>query len=287
MAGGCDSSRMILVTGATGTIGKTVVQLLEERGMPFRAMSRNPNGLPNPVRADFANPASLTEAVAGVDTVFLVTVPPTPSPAHDLALLEAASTAGVAKIVKLSAIGTGERFEGAVVGAAHLAAEQAIEESGLAWTILRPTSFSSNFLSFKELINAGEPIPDMLGPTRQAVVDPRDVSAVAVEALLDDAHDGQRYDLTGPELLTFADQATILERVLNRPVKTVEVAARPHLDAAGMPPEVITTITTGVGWARSGGAAYVSDQVSRILDRPARTFEQWATDHKPAFTVMR
>jgi uncharacterized protein YbjT (DUF2867 family) len=278
---------MILVTGATGTIGATVVRLLTERGVPFRAMSRNPNGLQNAVRADFTDPTSLTAAIADVDTVFLVTVPPTPSPAHDLALLKVASAAGVTKIVKLSAIGTGEQFEGAVVGAAHLAAEQAIEESGLAWTILRPTSFSSNFLPFRELINAGEPIPDMLGPTRQAVVDPRDVSAVAVEALLDSAHDGQRYDLTGPDLLTFADQATILERVLNRPVKTVEVAARPHLEAAGMPTEVIATVTTGVGWARSGGAAYVSDQVSRILGRPARTFEQWATDYKPAFTVMR
>jgi uncharacterized protein YbjT (DUF2867 family) len=275
---------MILVTGATGTIGGHVVQLLTERGVPFRAMSRNPRDLPNAVRADFTDPVSLTSAITDVDAVFLVTVPPTPSTAHDLALLTAAREAGVRKIVKLSAIGSGEQFDGAVVGAWHLAAEQAIEDSGLAWTMLRPPSFASNFLAYRELINAGEPIPDMLGPAQQAIVDPRDVSAVAVEALLNDTHDGRRYDLTGPELLTFADQATILERVLDRPVKTVAMDAQ--LATASMPTEAAAAVTIGVGWARAGGAAYVTDQVSRVLGRPAGTFEQWAVDHLAAFDVM-
>lgn len=273
---------MILVTGATGTIGGHLIRLLTQRGVPFRAMSRNPGDLPNAVRADFTDPASLASAVTDVDAIFLVTV--TPSAAHDLALLTAAREAGVRKIVKLSAIGSGERFDGAVVGAWHLAAEQAIEDSGLAWTMLRPPSFASNFLPYRELINAGEPIPDMLGPSRQAIVDPRDVSAVAIEALLNDTHDGRSYDLTGPELLTFADQAAILERVLGRPVKTVAMDVQ--LATASMPTESAAAVTTGVGWARAGGAAYVTDQVSRVLGRPASTFEQWAADHRTAFDVM-
>lgn len=277
---------MILVTGATGTIGSHVVRLLAERGEPYRAMSRNPDaGLRNAVRADFTDQKSLAAATTGVDTVFLVTVPPTPSTAHDLALIEAAQATGVTKIVKLSAIGSGEQFEDAVVGAWHLAAEQAIEASGLSWTMLRPTSFASNVLPYRELIAAGDPIPNILGPAQQAVIDPRDVSEVAVKALLDDAHNGHRYDLTGPELLTFADQATILERVLNHPVKTVDADARAQL--AGLPAEAIAAITTGIGWARAGGAAYVTGHVSRILNRPARTFTQWATDHQRTFNVMR
>lgn len=276
---------MILVTGATGTIGSHVVRLLTERGVPFRTMSRNPTGLPNAVRADFTDPKSLAKAVADVDRIFLVTAPPTPSTTHDEALLAAARNA--TKIVKLSAIGSGEQFEGTVVGAWHQAAEQAIEGSGLAWTMLRPPSFASNFLQYRALINAGEPLPNMLGPAQQAVVDPRDVSAVAVEALLDDAHDGQRYDLTGPELLTFADQATILERVLGRPVKVVDVDARAQLEAAGMPPEAVDAVTTGVNWARAGGAAYTTQHVNHILSRPAMTFEQWATDHQATFNPMR
>jgi uncharacterized protein YbjT (DUF2867 family) len=277
---------MILVTGATGTIGSHVVQLLTERGVPFRTMSRNPTAtLPNAVRADFTNPTSLAKATAGVDKIFLVTAPPTPSTTHDEALLTAARDA--TKIVKLSAIGSGEQFEGTVVGAWHQAAEQAIEDSGLAWTMLRPPSFASNFLQYRPLINANEPLPNMLGPAQQAVVDPRDVSEVAVEALLDDAHNGQRYDLTGPELLTFTDQAAILERALSRPIKVVDVDARAQLEAAGMPPEAIDAIATGVNWARAGGAAYTTEHVSRILNRPARTFEQWSTDHQTTFNTMR
>jgi uncharacterized protein YbjT (DUF2867 family) len=275
---------MILVTGATGTIGRHVVQLLTERGVPFRAMSRNPGAdLPNPVRADFTDPASLAEAARGADAVFLVTVPPTPSTDHDLALLDVVSPG--TKVVKLSAIGSGEVFEGGVVGAWHLAAEQAIADSGLPWTVLRPTTFASNFLWYRDLINAGEPIPNLLGDARQAVVDPRDVAAVAVEALLDDAHVGQRYDLTGPELVSFTDQAAVVERVLGRAVKTVDVDLRDQL--AGMPDEAVAAIAIGANWARAGGAAYVAEHVSRVLGRPARTFEQWMTDHQEAFTGMR
>lgn len=286
---------MILVTGATGTIGSHVVRLLTEQGLPFRAMSRRertdgveadgvePDGVEvdgvsaSRVRADFDDPASLTRAVTGVDTVFLVTAPPEPTPKHDIALVTAARAAGVRKIVKLSAIGSGERFDGETVGAWHLAGEEAIEASGLAWTMLRPPSFASNFLWYRALIQTAEPIPNLLGDSRQAVVDPRDVAAVAVAAITGDAHDGQRYDLTGPELLTFADQAAILEDVLERPVKLTDTHA---LDAlpAGM--------RTGIGWARTGGAAYVTDHVPQLLGRPAGTFEQWARDHQEAFLAM-
>lgn len=266
---------MILVTGATGTIGSFVVRLLTERGVPFRAMSRRER--PNGVRADFDDPASLADALAGVDTVFLVTVPPVPTAHHDIALVTAARAAGVRKIVKLSAIGSGERFEGATVGAWHLAAEEAIEAGGLVWTMLRPPSFASNFLRYRPLIQAGEPIPNMTGDSRQAIVDPRDVAAFAVAAMTSDAHDGQRYDLTGPELLTFTDQVVILERVLERPIKTTDAGALDQLPAG---------MITGIGWARAGGAAYVTDHVPRVLGRPAGTFEQWARDHREAFAAM-
>ncbi|MFB7341659.1 hypothetical protein ACFCZ6_16520 [Streptomyces hydrogenans] len=110
------------------------------------------------------------------------------------------------------------------------------------------------------------------------MVDPRDVAAVAVAALTGDAHDGQRYDLTGPELLTFADQAAILAGVLGRPVDVTDV---PALD------QVPPAMATGIGWARAGGAAYLTDHVPRILGRPAGTFKQWALDHRTAFTNAR
>lgn len=212
---------MILVTGATGTIGSHVVRLLTDQGVPFRAMSRRE--LPGGVRADFDDPASLARAVADVDTV-----------------------------------------EGETVGGWHLAAEEAIEASGLAWTMLRPPSFASNLLWHRALIQAGEPVPNLTGDSQQAVVDPRDVAAVAVAAL------------TGPQLLTFADQAAILEDVLERPVKIVEMNALDRLPAG---------MATGIGWARTGGAAYVTAHVPQVLGRSAGTFEQWARDHREAFAA--
>ncbi|WP_433891089.1 NAD(P)H-binding protein [Streptomyces sp. CA-111067] len=287
---------MILVTGATGTIGSHVARQLTERGVPFRAMSRRErpdgvpglDGAPGPdgaqpdwIRADFDDPASLATALTDIETVFLVTAPPTPTAAHDLALLTAARAAGsVRRIVKLSAIGTGEQFDGATVGAWHHAAEQAIEASGLAWTMLRPPSFASNVLFYRALIHAGEPIPNLVGDARQAIVDPRDVAAVAVAALTGDAHDGQRYTVTGPELLTFADQAAVLERVLERVLqRPVKVADAPGPDA------VPAAIVTEIGWARAGGAAYVTDHVRQVLGRPAGTFEQWVRDHRESFAA--
>ena len=278
---------MILVTGATGTIGGHVTRLLSDRGVPFRAMSRNPADLPNGVRADFTDPASLAAAVADVDAVILVTVPRVPSADHDIAMVAAAKAAGVRKIVKLSAIGSGEPFGGATVGWWHAAAEEAIAASGLAWTVLRPPSFASNFLQYRTMITASDPLPNIFGETRQPIVDPRDVAAVAVEALLDSAHDGRRYDVTGPELLTFNEQAAILERVLDRPVKTVDADLRTQLAASGMPPEVISQVSIGAEWAAAGGAEYVTEHVSRTLGRPAATFEQWATEHRAMFTAIR
>ncbi|CAL9454374.1 hypothetical protein SUDANB171_02493 [Streptomyces sp. enrichment culture] len=267
---------MILITGATGTIGSHVVRLLSEQGVPFRAMSRRAH--PGRVQADFEDPASLDRALAGVDTVFLVTVPPQPTADHDLALVRAARAAGVRKIVKLSAIGSGEVFGGQTIGAWHVAAEEAIEAGGFAWTILRPGSFASNLLPHRALILAGKPVPNLAGDARQAVIDPRDVAAVAVAAMTGDAHDGQRYDLTGPELLTFADQASILGRVLGRTVRITD--GTDDTDILGrLPAEVVT----GIDWARAGGAAYLTDHVRRILGRPAGTFEQWVRDHRAAF----
>ena len=274
---------MILVTGATGTVGGHVVQLLRERSVPFRAMSRRTTDLPNGVRADFTDPASLAAALTGVDAVFLVTAPPLPSAAHDVALVDAARSLGVRKIVKLSAIGSGERSDGTIVGAWHVTAEDAIAASGLAWTVLRPPSFASNFLQYRALIGAGAPVPNGFGGARQPVVDPRDVAAVAVEALLEDVHDGRRYDVTGPELLTFTDQTAILARVLDRPVTSIDVNLSAQLAKAGLPAEAVTQIKIGAEWASGGGAEYVTEHISDILGRPARTFEQWSTDHRALF----
>jgi uncharacterized protein YbjT (DUF2867 family) len=266
---------MFLITGATGTIGREVVRLLTDRGLPLRAMSRGATGF----RADFDDPASLRRAVDGVEAVFLLTAPATATSRHDLALLDAARAAGVAKVVKLSAIGTGETApDGRVIGAWHLTGEEAVKNSGLAWTILRPSSFASNVLRFAQ----DGRLANLTGDGKQGVVDPRDVAAVAVEALTDDIHSGRTYTLTGPDLLSVPEQAARLALVLGRPVDTVEVAPE-HLLGSGLDEAAAAEVAAGTAWVRDGHNAIVTDDVERVLGRPPTGFTTWARDNAARF----
>ncbi|OLF18182.1 NAD(P)H-binding protein [Actinophytocola xanthii] len=282
---------MILVTGATGTVGTHLVPALTARGAAVRAMTRDPAAAPvasgvEVVRGDFDDPASLAAAVAGVRAVFLLTAPPTPTPDHDLAMLAAARAAGVATVVKLSAIGTGETVDGRTVGAWHLRAEQGLRSSGLAWTVLRPSSFASNLLAFADTVAAGGPVPNLTGTARQGVVDPRDVAAAAAEVLTGRGHEGRTYTLTGPEPIGVPDQARVLSSVLGRTVTTVDVpleVAREQLLGSGTDRAAVDAILTGVAWARAGHNAVVTQDVPRLLGRPATTFAAWANDHRDAF----
>jgi uncharacterized protein YbjT (DUF2867 family) len=267
---------MILVTGATGTIGRHLVALLAARGARFRAMSRTSG-----FQADFEDTESLKRALDGVDTVFLLSAPGDTVAKHDLALLELAQlevATHVRKVVKISAIHTGEPgFE--LTSAWHLPGEQALRSSDLMWTVLRPSAFASNALAWLPRIEAGEPIPSFYGDGVNGVVDPRDIAAVAAEALLSDDHDKQTYTLTGPELLSTAQQVETIGEILGKPVTTVDVPAdeaRAMFLAQGMPADSVDFMLKGFEIVRNGGNAVVTDHVERVLGRPPATFTQWA-----------
>jgi uncharacterized protein YbjT (DUF2867 family) len=283
---------MILITGATGTIGSHLLRQLASRGEAVRAMTRNPGtawagpGV-DVVRADFDDPASLAAAVAGVRALFLLTAPESPTPRHDLAALAAARAAGVTTVVKLSAIGTGETIgDDQTVGAWHLEAEQAVRSSSMAWTVLRPSSFASNLLRFAPMINAGHPVPNTTGTATQGVIDPRDVAAVAAEALTTPGHAGRTYTLTGPDLLSVPQQAAVLESVLHRRVTTVDLSldiAREQMLQQGGDPAAVDAAITGMTWARAGHNAVLTQDVPLVLGRPATAFGTWVADHEAAF----
>lgn len=284
---------MILLTGATGTVGSWLVPELRAAGASIRAMTRDPARLTAPpevqvVRGDYEDPASLRVAAAGVDVLFLLTAPSAPGPQHDLAMLEAARVAGVRRVVRLSAIGTGERYAGKTIGAAHEVADQAVRASGMDWTLLRPTTFASNTLWWADAIRAGAPIPNLLGDARQGVIDPADVAAVAARVLASPAaaHRERTYRLTGPELLTVPDQAAILEKALGRPVKLVDTlpaVAGEQMLASGMNPGAVDQIVTGSAWARAGHNAVVTDEVASILNRASTSFSVWVDRNRTAF----
>lgn len=279
---------MILVTGATGTIGTAVVRLLAERGERVRAMTRTPKEASLPaevVRGDFDDRDSLKRAVADVDAVFLLDAPGPWIARHDVAMLDAVRSHGVGKVVKLSAIGTGENT-GAWVNDWHLPGERALRAGEPAWTILRPSSFASNTLHWAPMIRSGQPVANLTRDGAQGVVDPRDVAEVAVAALIEPEHAERTYTLTGPELLSAPDQVSILRTVLGRPIGIVDVpleAAREQMIAAGRDSEVTDVAMRGQQVIAEGRNALLTDDVASVLRRTARTYATWANDHRAAF----
>ncbi|MEV5574806.1 SDR family oxidoreductase [Spirillospora sp. NPDC052269] len=282
---------MILVTGATGTVGRELVRILAARGEQVRAITRDPakaeslsDGV-EVVRADFTDPASLLDAAKGADAVFMLSAPGPWIPQHDEAILAAARSAGVSRAVKLSAIGTGDKQHGTDW---HLPGEKALKSSGLAWTVLRPSSFASNALSWANAISAGHPVPNPTGDGAQGVIDPADIAEVSAAALTTSDHDAATYTLTGPELLSTPSMAEILGRVIGRKIELVSLTPddyREALTAAGLDADFVTTAAEGARMVASGGNAVVTGDVERALGRPARTFADWATANRAAFTA--
>ncbi|MFC4907888.1 NAD(P)H-binding protein [Actinomadura gamaensis] len=279
---------MILVTGATGTVGRELVRVLAAWGEQVRAVTRDlakatfPDGV-EAVRADFDEPATLKDAARGADAIFMLSAPGPWIPRNDAAVVAAARAAGVRRVVKLSAIGTGDHPEDRDW---HLAGERALKGSGLAWTILRPSSFASNTLSWADAIRAGQPVPNTMGDGRQGVVDPADVAEVAARALVSSEHDGRTYTLTGPEAISVPQMAETLGTVVGRPVRTVPLSLdeyRERLTEAGLDPAFVTTAVEGSRLVASGGNERVTDDVERVLGRPPRSFADWAGAHRAAF----
>lgn len=282
---------MILVTGATGTVGSSVVRELLARGEQVRAMTRNPAaqasraGL-DVVFGDFDKPETLEYAADGVDTLFLLSAPGPALPAHDLAMLAAARAKGIGRVVKLSAIGTPDDDAPTRLGSWHRPGEAAVHASGLAWTILRPTTFASNSLQWAAAIRAGTPAPNMFSTGAQGIVDPADVAAVAAAALTGADHVARTYTLTGPELLSVPDQVRQLGEVLGWATSTVDIeleVARQEMVASGMPSEFADVAIAGAAYVRDGANAIVTEDVARVLGRPARSFRSWAEEHRRAF----
>ncbi|MEC3914561.1 SDR family NAD(P)-dependent oxidoreductase [Nocardia sp. CDC160] len=283
---------MIVITGATGTIGSEIVRQLAERGVKVRAVSRNPEAARLPegvevVRGDYLDPASMAAAFDGAQAAFLngqVSIDDTDT---DTALIAAARAAGVPRLVKLSAIGTGDTLLGPFA-TWHMPGEKAISESGAAWTILRPSSFASNTLSWAEPIKAGQPVPNMTGTGAQGVVDPRDIAAVAVEVLLSDEHAGRIYTLTGPEALSVPEQAEILGAALGRRLEVADIPfdqVKAALIAAGRTETFAERATAGNAFVRRGGNTTVTRDIERVTGRAPRTYADWARDHAHLFTA--
>lgn len=272
----------ILVTGATGTVGRHVVDDLVAHGISVRAVSRRPQGagLPDDAEAlpgDLDEPASLASAFEGIDRVFLIAAGRTRQ------VVELARRCGVRRIVVLSSATAG--FEPLPdSGAFHRSVEQAVEESGLEWTHLRPGMFAANLLDWAEAIRTEGVVRAPYNEARQAPVHERDIAAVAVAALIADDHIGQTYRLSGPESLRKAEQTAQLGQGIGRAVRFEALSPeqwRAYV-SEHIPPVVVEFLLEL--WAQTvQHPEPVLAAVSEVLGRPARTVAEWARDHRSAF----
>lgn len=275
---------MIVVTGGTGRVGQQVVAQLRERNLKVRVVSRRP-GQPQAgvetAAADLADPASLEPALRGADALFLLwpftSAELTATLAPQVAKLAARH---VTRIVYLSAQPAAER-----PGSFWALTERAIEDSGAAWTFLRPAGFASNTLMWADQIRAGDVVRWPFGAAARTLIDERDIAAVAVRALTGDGHAGARYLLSGPAVLTQAEQLAAIGRALGRDLTWEEL---PRAQAQ----QALTAAWGDPGFAASALDAWerfvthpevVTSTVRDLTGVPARTFADWAAANAGAF----
>ncbi|MDQ1049451.1 NAD(P)H-binding protein [Streptomyces sp. V4I2] len=282
---------MILLTGATGTVGPHVARRLSGTE-PVRLLTRDPRraaGLAGPhtevVGGDFEDPGSLLRAVTGVRSALLVTADPL-THAHDENFLTAARTAGVRHVVKLTTLSVTEPDATDLVTEWQRENERLLCASGLAWTLLRPRAFMSNTLGWARSVREAGVVRALHGDTEVAAVDPRDIADVAARALTDtEGHAGRTYPLTGPEAVSPVRQTEILAELLERPLVFAELTvnqARGRL-LERYSAEVAHALVESSARGREGTKAQVEPTVAEVLGRPARAYRDWAADHLTAF----
>jgi uncharacterized protein YbjT (DUF2867 family) len=284
---------VILVTGATGNVGRQVVSQLMGTGAAFRALARNPDraGLPGGVevvRGNLSDPATLDACLDGVDAVFLV---------WPFRIAEAASavlnvvTQHARRIVYLSAMGVPDDSDvhAHPIVQFHADLERLIGKSGLEWTFLRSHIFATNSLWWAPQIRADGVVREPYGAAAAPVIHERDIAAVAVRVLTSDGHGGSTYCLTGPQALTQVEQVHTIGAAIGRALRFEEIspeAARQQMLTAGWLPSVVDGLLNAYAQMMTQPEP-VTTTVEEITGTPARTFREWAIDHADDFRRSR
>ncbi|HKN55148.1 MAG TPA: NAD(P)H-binding protein, partial [Amycolatopsis sp.] len=207
---------MILVTGASGNVGSALLTELQAAEVPARAAYRDPRrASPETAILDFAEPASLPAALDGVSAVFLLTGVRPDQAQLELNMIAAARSAGV-RVVKLSVWRADEELT--PIAGLHRPAEEALMASRLPWTILRPNFYLQNFLR-QPTIRTHDVFSTPLISSPISFVDTADIARVAARILTTEGHNGQIYDITGPEALTYDEAASTFSEILGRPIR--------------------------------------------------------------------
>jgi uncharacterized protein YbjT (DUF2867 family) len=273
---------MIVVTGATGNVGRPLVQALAAAGEKVTAVSRRlasdvPAGVV-PVEADLLRPATLEPALDGADALFLLTSGEWHAGGGDLpAVLDVVRDTGVRRVVLLSSqgVGTGRHRP-------HL--EDAVTSSGLGWTLLRPGGFASNDLAWAEPVRAHRTVVAPFADVAIPVIDPADIADVASAVLLEDGHAGRTYELTGPAPISPRQRAAAIGAALGEEVRFVEqTRAEAAAQMLRFMPEPVVEATLDALGTPMPVEQRVSPDVEQVLARPPRAYAEWVGRNIAAF----
>jgi uncharacterized protein YbjT (DUF2867 family) len=281
---------MLLVTGATGNVGRELARELDAACVPFRVLARDPDraaALPagaERVRGDLGDPATLAPAFAGADRLFLLT--PGIGTDHVRHAVAAAQAAGVRHIVHLSSFNVlGDPMP--AMGRWHHEREQVIRASGIPATFLRPGGFMTNAFDWLPTIREDGYVLNPAGQGRYAPIDPADIAAVAALALTGDGHQGREYVLTGDETFTVAEQVGILSAATGLDIEVPEPATPGEAVRArfpdGAPQSLADAILEGFALLRADTSGLRTDTVRRLLGREPGTFADWCKRNADAF----
>ncbi|MCA2227143.1 NmrA family NAD(P)-binding protein [Nonomuraea aurantiaca] len=275
----------ILVTGATGNVGKHVVSQLAEAGLQVRALVRDPGRAKLPegvevVKGDLSVPETLEPALKDVESVFLIWPGFAAETARDVVQ---AIAAHARRVVYLSA-DVEDLADGEEATLFHQEVERLIRHTDLSWTFLRPVGFAANTLGWADQVREGV-VRWPFGEARRSLIHEKDIAAVATHVLTSAGHGGAKYVLSGPEQLSQAEQARIIGEAVGREVRWAELppaVAREQLLAAWGDARFVDGALAGWG-AFVDTPERVTDTVPKLLGRPALTFREWAADHAADF----
>ncbi|NYI05358.1 uncharacterized protein YbjT (DUF2867 family) [Allostreptomyces psammosilenae] len=294
----------ILVTGATGHVGGSVLAQLAGAGVRVRALARDPDRLARRlaggladglgdgaagsagvriVQGDLADADALARAVDGVAAVFLMWPFPTAEAAP--AVVEVIRE-HVGRVVLLSSAAVDDRLaeQDNPIGRVHAEVERPIVDSPLEWTFLRPYAFATNTLQWARQIRAEGVVRWVHGHAAPSMIHERDIAAVAVRALTEEGHAGRKYELTGSAPVTQIEQVRTIGEVIGRPLRWEEIpreAAREQL-LGWLGPDYADVVLNGYAWTEANPGP-VTTTVEDLTGRPARSFREWAEDHADDF----
>jgi len=278
-----------LITGATGDVGSRVVAHLLKRNICSRVLVRNEDKARllfgdrvDVFVGDLAEPASIRDALKGVETIYLVNVGPE-IPRRDEAAAVLAKEEGVKRIIKLSSL---DVEHGLAIGAWHEKGEAAIRAVGIPFTFVRPTGFMSNLLAWAHSIQTEKIVRSSTADGRRPFIHSEDIAAVSVEALVSASYAGQSLSITGPDSLAFGEATAMIAEAIGEPLKYQAIsddeARERYSKVSGSVEETEAHVAL---WRaiREGRLAKVTYEVEHILGRKPITLTQWAEENAKSF----